>query len=95
MKTIKNEQDKKLAKELYEVIEQRKKIEKRERYIKGYFKLMLPQELVKVGNYVITLTDQERASIDKNKLIADKGEDFVSDYTSVTVFKKLDIKKAA
>jgi len=55
----------------------------------------MKESVKSLSGYVAILTECERTSIDKKSLIKDHGQDFISNYTKVTSYKKLEIKKAA
>lgn len=93
-KTVKKE-NVNFAKELSELIDKRKKLEKREKELKNFFKsLLLDSNAMQIGDFVLTLDDCKRSSFD-NDLLKDLLGPKIDDYKKVTHYKKLDIKKAA
>lgn len=83
------------AKQLFELVEQRKQIEKLEKQLKSEFKSLANNGALNLGGYTIIISESSRTGLNKKQLIADLGADFVSKYETVTTFQKLDIKKTA
>jgi predicted phage-related endonuclease len=50
--------------------------------------------LLNTGGYFAVLTECTRQSLDKKRLIADQGQDFVNEYSKTTSYKKLEVKSA-
>lgn len=91
MKTLRNQKDIELAETLNQVIQERRVLEKTERKIKDHFKRM-NEPAIKVGNVLITFTERQRTSLDKNALIEKFGEDVVAQFEKVTAYLQADIK---
>lgn len=77
---------------LLEVIEQRKELEKREKYLKEKFKTLLGDEVaIDANGVLITLTERERTSLDKKELA--KVVD-LKKYEKKSTYKVMNVKKA-
>lgn len=48
---------------------------------------------MKRNGYLAIVTDCQRSSLDKKAIIAEHGADFVEEFTKVTEYKKLEVKK--
>ena len=90
MKTLRNQNDSELAQELYEVISQRKELDKREKELKAHFKAMGPDP-IKVGGFLILQKDGSTTSLDRSMLAADHGEEFLARYLKETKYVKIEI----
>ena len=95
MKILRKQEYKTKAEKLANYIEKRKELEKLEKDLKGEFKILMAESAVlKVGDYILTLTDKIRSSLDKKALIEKCGKDFVNAFEKVSSYKQFDIKKA-
>ena len=92
MKTIKAKSDILKAQELFNLIEARKEIEKKERELKDYFKAM-GEVAIKANDILITLTEKERTNLDKLALTAFLGPDKIHEFETVTEYVKVDVKR--
>ena len=92
MKTMKSKADANLAQELYEIIQARRELDKREREIKDYFKALGDQPL-QVGGYLIIQKEAVTSSLDRVKLAAENGDEFVAKYLKITTYTRLEIIK--
>jgi hypothetical protein len=92
MKTIRSQSDILKAQELFNLIEARKEIEKKERELKDYFKAM-GEVAIKANDILITLTEKERTNLDKLALTAFLGIDKLSEFETTTHYQQVDVKK--
>jgi len=92
MKTIRAKSDIQKAQELFDLIEARKEIEKKERELKDYFKAM-GEVAIKANDILITLTEKERTNLDKLALTAFLGPDKIHEFETVTEYVQVDVKK--
>lgn len=92
MKTLKSKANVNLAQELYEIIEARRELDKREREIKDYFK-SLGDEPIKLDGFLIIQKECVNSYLDRAKLAAEKGDEFVAKYLKITTYTRLDIIK--
>lgn len=80
------------AKMLFDIIEQRKELEKKEKELKAKFRVLLGSETALDANGVlITLTDRERKSLDKVEL--SKVVD-LKEFEKTTQYQVMNVKKA-
>lgn len=87
--------DAQLAKELLEVIEQRKTLDKRESDLKDLFKTKLSGQginTLSVGGILISLVSKERTNLDKKALVAAFGEEMVQGFEKVAKYVQVDVK---
>ena len=87
--------DAQLAKELLEVIETRKRLDKRESDLKDLFKTKLNNQginTLSIGGVLISLVGKERSNLDKKALVAAFGEDLVRTYEMTTRYVQVDVK---
>lgn len=89
---MKNKAATNLAQELYEIIEARKELDKREREIKDYFK-SLGEENLHIGGYLIVQKECVNSYLDRARLAADKGDEFVAKYLRITTYTRLEVIK--
>jgi predicted phage-related endonuclease len=83
---LRSKKDTDLAAELYEINNQRKELEKREKEIKEYFKEKMGDEQTAIaGNYVLLLKVSVRNDLDKDALA--KVVD-LNDYKKPTSYKQ-------
>lgn len=95
LKIIRAEEKREKAAELFDLIEDRKKIAKREEALKSYFKEFMSSEEIntmKVGQFFLTTTERSTTSIDRNKLALEL-KDRIVEFEKITSFKVFDIKK--
>lgn len=92
MKTIRSQSDILKAQELFNLIEARKEIEKKERELKDYFKAM-GEVAIKANDILITLTEKERTNLDKLALTAFLGPDKIHEFETVTEYVQVDVKR--
>ncbi|MBL7672235.1 MAG: hypothetical protein JNM39_17280 [Bdellovibrionaceae bacterium] len=87
--------DAQLAKELIEVIEQRKRLDKRESDLKDLFKVKMTNQGINtltLGNVLVSLVQKSRTALDKKALVTAYGEEVVSQFEKVTEYVQVDIK---
>ena len=87
--------DVQFAKELIEVIEQRKRLDKREADLKDLFKVKMTNQGINtltLGNVLVSLVQKNRTALDKKALVTAYGEDVVSQFEKVTEYIQVDIK---
>lgn len=72
-----------------------RELKKEQDKIRAEIIAQMNESVESVGDFVVILSECERSSIDKTALIEDHGVDFVSEYTKITSYKKLEVKKAA
>lgn len=87
--------DAQLAKELLEVIEQRKSLDKRESDLKDLFKTKLNSHginTLSVGGILISLVSKERSNLDKKALVAAFGEQMVQGFEKIAKYVQVDVK---
>jgi len=85
-----------LAVELLEVIEARRKLDRREEELKGYFRTRLTNlnvDTVTVGGVLISLVEKSRSSLDRKALTASFGEDVIKRFERLTQYLQLDVKQ--
>ena len=93
MKTLRNEKDILLALELHQLNERSKADTKRMNEIKEHFKGKI-DDAAKIGDLLITVSNQSRESVDKKLLISELG-DKCKKFLKITEFKTLKITKLA
>ncbi len=91
MKTIRAKSDIEKANELFELIEARKEIERKERELKDYFKAM-GEAAIKANDILITLTEKERTNLDRKALQAFMGDKLV-EFETTTEYVQVDVKR--
>lgn len=87
--------DAQLVKELVEVIEQRKRLDKRESDLKDLFKVKMTNQGINtlaLGNVLVSLVQKSRTALDKKALVTAYGEEVVSQFEKVTEYIQVDIK---
>lgn len=87
--------DAQLAKELIEVIEQRKRLDKRESDLKDLFKVKMTNQGINtltLGNVLVSLVPKSRTALDKKALVTAYGEEVVSQFERITEYTQVDIK---
>jgi hypothetical protein len=87
--------DAQLAKELLEVIEQRKSLDKRESDLKDLFKTKLNSQginTLSVGGILISLVSKERSNLDKKALVAAFGEEMIQGFEKIAKYTQVDVK---
>lgn len=86
-----------LALLLNEVTEQRKLLEKQEKALKEKLKGFFPKgsNVLDLPSFVALLTPSSNSSIDRERLVADSGQDFVDHYMKTTYFDKLTLTRKA
>ncbi|MGE4130135.1 MAG: hypothetical protein AB7F86_00775 [Bdellovibrionales bacterium] len=87
--------DAQLAKELIEVIEQRKRLDKRESDLKDLFKIKMTNQGINtltLGNVLVSLVQKSRTALDKKALVTAYGEEVVSQFEKVTEYIQVDVK---
>lgn len=89
MKTKLNQSN---AGKLYAVISQIRDLQKKETELKEQFKSILGEGSFAFGPFVITISDAERSSLDRESLEKILGAK-IKKYERITRFKKLEIKK--
>jgi predicted phage-related endonuclease len=93
MKTLRSEENKKLLDELIKVIKKRKQLESEEKLLKQYFKdKMKGHNTAKIGDWLITLTDRIKVTIDSSKLELELGKR-IKKFQKTTEYKQFDIKQ--
>lgn len=78
------------ARQLFELVEQRKIIEKAEKQLKSEFKSLAGNGALTLGKFTVVLSEQTRTGIDKKKLVAELGD--ISRFETKTTFTKLEVK---
>ena len=82
--------------ELYELTEQRRAIEKREKELKEFFKEEIGEGgALNAGPIIILLENCQRTSLDKKQLVIELGAERVKKFERVTYFKKFTLKRVA
>lgn len=84
----------KIAQELAELSETRKRIEKREAELKALVKDFGEPEIV-CGNWKIIASVCKRDVVDTNAIAADMGKDFLTKYTKQTFYTMVQAKAIA
>lgn len=87
--------DAQLAKELIEVIEQRKRLDKREADLKDLFKVKMTSQGINtltLGKVLVSLVQKSRTALDKKALVTAYGEEKISQFEKVTEYVQVDIK---
>lgn len=80
---------------LFNLINERKEIEKKEKALKKKMKEMMAKEMtMKAGDFVVMRDQRERPSIDKNLLAEILNEDEIAGVTVFTEYEVLLVKKA-
>lgn len=88
-------QDKiKIAKTLYKLVEDRKRLEKEEKELKDKIKLIMGSEKVlEADNIIILLDERERTDLDKKKMVTDLGMDLIKQYETKSTYQIMTIKE--
>ena len=86
---------KKILAEYYETQELVRELQKQQKEMRDIIIRQMDKAVKSEGDYVAVLTEAERKSLDKKALLEDHGAEFVDEYTKLTVYQKLEIKKAA
>lgn len=84
-----------LAKELIEVIEQRKRLDKRESDLKDLFKIKMTNQGINtltLGNVLVSLVQKSRTALDKKALVTAYGEEVISQFEKATEYIQVDVK---
>ncbi|OQW54951.1 MAG: hypothetical protein A4S09_17355 [Proteobacteria bacterium SG_bin7] len=87
--------DAQLAKELIAVIEQRKRLDKRESDLKDLFKIKMTNQGINtltLGNVLVSLVQKSRTALDKKALVTAYGEEVIGQFEKVTEFIQVDVK---
>lgn len=84
--------DESLAQELYQIIEERKHLEKREKELKQHFKAVMGKNhAVRCGDYAFTLKEAVTTYIDRAALALSMGDKFLEKFTKETQYTKFEI----
>ena len=84
-----------MAEELFDLIEKRKEIERKETALKAHFKNLLGEsKSLMVGGYFISLSERLRTDLDKEKLRTELGSR-LSEFEKISSYNVLDLKKVA
>lgn len=83
------------AKELVEIIEIRKILEKRETELKEWAKHEAVDGVLQAGDVVILVELRTRSQIDREKLIEQLGHARAREFETVTQYKQVTVKKSA
>lgn len=95
LKLLKNDSDQQKAALLFDLIEQRKEMEKKEKELKDYFRSVLSADqinVVHVGGYIVSVADRVTTTIDRKLMAEILGDDEVRKYEKKTPYQILDIK---
>lgn len=87
--------DAQLAKELIEVIEQRKRLDKREADLKDLFKVKMTNQGINtltLGKVLVSLVQKSRTALDKKALVTAYGEETISQFEKTTDYIQVDVK---
>ena len=87
--------DAQFAKELLEVIDQRKRLDKRETELKDLFRVKMNNmglDTLSLGGVLVSLVLKSRASLDKKALVVVYGKETISKYEKTTEYVQVDVK---
>jgi len=83
-----------LAQDLFNAIELRKELEKKEKELKEQIKLIMGEEkLLEAGSIFITLDDRERTDLDKKAMIQELGMDLIKRFEKTSSFVMMSVKQ--
>lgn len=97
LKLVNKITEKEYAQVLFEIIKQRRELDKKEKELKEHFKKTMESanvSVMKVGDFILALDDRKTTSIDRDKLFDDLGLK-AKVYEREILYKVLDIKRAA
>jgi predicted phage-related endonuclease len=93
MKRFRSTEKVKAVQELVKIIKQRKILEAKEKMLKSYLKReMKDSECAIVDNWLITLTDKIKTTLDRKKLALELGEK-LKKFEKITEYQQFDIKQ--
>ena len=93
MKNITAKAKVEMAKQLAEIIQERKDLEKKEKTLKEFFKAEIGDSgAANVGDILITLEDRSRESVDKKSIEADMGREWLEQYLKTSSYQMVSVK---
>lgn len=98
LKLVNKLSEKESAEILFNMIQERRKLERKEKDLKDHFKKMMENSgvtVMKVGDFIITLDDRKTTSIDRQMLAEELGINEAKKFEKEINYKVLDLKKAA
>ena len=82
-----------MAKQLDEIIRERKELEKKEKTLKEFFKAEIGDSgAATCGDILITLEDRTRESVDKKSIEADMGSEWLEQYLKTSSYQMVTVK---
>lgn len=88
--TTTNKESIKNATALLDIIEQRKELEKKEKELKDYFKLLTPEGIIEAGKIVVMIKLKSRTGLDRSALVKELG-DKIHDFEVTTEYKEVTV----
>lgn len=85
-----------LAKELNQVIQDRRALEKREAELKDFFKTRMSAmgtDTLSVGGILVSMVSKARSGLDAKALTVALGEDKIAEFQKVTEYVQVDVKQ--
>jgi len=93
MKHFRSKEKVKAIQELVKIIQQRKVLEAKEKMLKAYLKKeMKDSDCAIVDNWLITLTDKIKTTLNREKLALELGKRLTK-FEKITEYKQFDIKQ--
>jgi hypothetical protein len=81
-----------LAKKLFELRQQIKELQAEESVLKEFFKSE-GLGVVNLGDFIVSVDEKSRESLDKKSLISKFGQDVIKEFTKTTTYQTVSVKK--